>query len=202
MNKNENLDVVDETNDSLNQVQIEVSTKQDPLLKALNLEINLSKFKSSDDVSNSKEQGPKYNLKIKKRDLVLIDEIANLEGISRAELVNKLIHNYFLSELNSIEESNNEYSNNQLRILIASRADAIAQKMCQPNYQNDFVADPLGWSGEIVKDYVCASLNNYFNYGDFAVDHCPNLEGLDEDDYIEQSRTDAYKKIREKLLEK
>ncbi len=197
------LDNVCKTNEAPIKVTINVSDKRYPALKALNVEINITNFESSDDISKSKEQGPKYNLKIKKRDLVLIDEIANLEGISRAELINKLIHDYFLKELSSIEDSEDDRANNQLRMLFASRADAIAQKMVQPHSQDKFVINPLGWSGEIANNEEILALLNYFNYGVFDIDYLfPDYERINEEEYIENSRSPAYKKLREKLLEK
>mgnify|MGYP004671392533 FL=1 len=203
MKEENHLDNVCKAKGAPIKVTINVSDKRYPALKALNVEINVTNFESSDDISKSKEQGPKYNLKIKKRDLVLIDEIANLESISRAELINKLIHDYFLNELSSIEDSEDDKVNNQLRMLFASRADAIAQKMVHPNSQDKLVINPSGWSGEIVKTEEMQALKNYFNYGVFEKDYLfPDYGRINEEEYIENSRSPAYKKLREKLLEK
>lgn len=197
------LDNVCKTNENPLKVTINVSNERFPYLKALNVVVNVTNFESSDDISKCKEQGPKYNLKIKKRDLVLIDEIANLEGISRAELINKLIHDYFLKELFSIKDSEDVKVNNQLRMLFASRADAIAQKMVHPNSQDKLVINPSGWSGEIVKTEEMQALKNYFDYGEFERDYMLLEYGrIDENEYIESTRSPAYKKLREKLLEK
>ena len=43
----------------------------------------------------------------------------------------------------------------------------------------------------------------YFNYGVFEKDYLfPDYGRINEEEYIENSRSPAYKKLREKLLEK
>lgn len=189
------------TENSILKVKLENPKKGECLSPdSFEVRIDLSNFQDAEDIANNKDQGPKYNLKIKKRDLVLIDEIANQESVSRAELVNKLISSFLLKQLSSIEESDNSFTNYEMKMLIASRADAIAEKLKNPDFQPKFILNHLGWSGEIVKDHMYRSMENVFNYGQFTQEVQPNGE-INEEDYIEQSRTDSYRKIREKLLE-
>ena len=201
MEDNEKIENENNTENSIIKVKLENPRKGESLSPdSFEVGIDLSNFQDAEDIANNKDQGPKYNLKIKKRDLVLIDEIANQEGVSRTELVNKLISSFLLKQLDSVKENDNRFTNYELKMLIASRADAIAEKLKNPDFQPNFILNHLGWSGEIVKDHMYRSMENVFNYGQFTQEVQPNGE-INEEDYIEQSRTDSYRKIREKLLE-
>lgn len=189
--------------DSVKHLKINNPNKnKDGETQTIFVDIDLSKFEGSNSVLNKKEQEPKYNLKIKKRDLVLIDELANFEGISRAEFVNKLIYNFLFKQLMNIKDGDNELANNELRMLIASRADAISKKYNNPDFNKKFVLDSKGWTGDVVHNEVYESMKNTFMYGQFQTEIQPNDLGISEQEFVEEMRSDTYKKIREKLLEK
>lgn len=74
------------------------------------------KLPSAPDETPQRRSERKYNMRIKRQDLTLLDELAKADGRPRSELINELLHNILLKELNSISKID-------ARLLIALTAD-------------------------------------------------------------------------------
>lgn len=145
----------------------------------------------------SDTESPKFNLKIKKRDLLIIDEIAKDRGNTRAEVINYLLYQHLLSELKSICDSGDEKDNKKLQMLLAARADAITHKATYPDSYDDLYFDPMGWCGELLGDVLEKVFSDYYEYGEMKVS--AEVNGATNEPSNVKSET--YKKIYEKLIE-
>lgn len=169
---------------------------------SVSLSIDMSKFENEESTVTTDNETKKYNIKIKKQDLVLIDEIANLEGASRTEIINKLISSYLVKTLLTIkEEGEPEEQNIKLRLLIASRADALTDKSLNTG-ETSFKYDPFGWCGLVAKGETIAAIKHASKYGFFDLSYDPSsTSDLTPEKFVEQNQTDVYKKIKKILLE-
>ena len=164
--------------------------------ESIDVSIDMSNFGNEDVKDNDTK---KYNIRIKKSDLYLIEEIANIEGTSRAEIINTLIKNYLEKELTAIREDNDcEQTNIKLKLLIAARAAALSDKSCE----DKFKYDPSGWCGFVAKGEMMSEIKHAAKYGVYDINWIPSdLDNLSEEDYIKKQQTDVYKTIKKMLLE-
>jgi len=70
--------------------------------------------------SHPRRSERKYNMRIKRQDLTLIDELAKAASRPRSEVINELLHSILLKELNSISKID-------ARLLVAMTADRDAK---------------------------------------------------------------------------
>ena len=188
---------------NIEKVVLKPNLKKGPLSpESIDISIDMSKF--GNEVLNCRQDNDarKYNIKIKKSDLYLIEEIANLEGTSRAEIINSLIKNYLEKALTEIKEDNDyETTNLKLKLLIASRADALSDKTSEAKFKYD----PSGWCGYVAKERtedVIEEIKHAAKYGTYDVNSIPSeLNNLTEEEYLNQTQTDVYKAIKKLLLE-
>ena len=145
----------------------------------------------------SDTESPKFNIKIKKRDLLIIDEIAKDRGNTRAEVINYLLYQHLLSELKSVCDTGDEKDNKKLQMLLAARADAITHKTTYPDAYDDLYFDPMGWCGDLLGDVLEKVFSDYYEYGEMKAS---SLEANNKTEPSSQN-TETYKKIYEKLIE-
>jgi hypothetical protein len=90
----------------------------------------------------------KYNIRVKKHDLILLDELAKQAGRPRSELINELLYQILLGEILVIEKLD-------ARLLIAMTADG------------DATYDPLfrHWSIDVLASDINALVENVMNHG-------------------------------------
>lgn len=88
-----------------------------------NFRINREKFMASDEreILRKKQPSKKYNIKIKKSDLILLDAMAETNEVPRSTLLNEILHEILLK---SLEE---EIKDKDTKILIASEADKLVK---------------------------------------------------------------------------
>lgn len=95
----------------------------------------------------------KYNVKIRLDDLVLLDALADQQGIPRSVLLNNLLHEILLDELLAISEPD-------VRLLIARTADSRA------NYDN--LSQP--WVRDAIQSESSRLLENIERYNQAVLD--------------------------------
>lgn len=118
--------------------------------------IDYEKFMSTDRVENSKRKqaGKKYNIKIKKSDLILLDELAEVIEVPRSVLLNTILHDILRISLTE------EIKDGDTKVLIAREADKIADY--------DHTAWP--WIFDIMPNECVALMDNLEKYNYAVVD--------------------------------
>lgn len=86
-----------------------------------NFRINREKFMVSDEreILRKKQPSKKYNIKVKKSDLILLDAMAETNEVPRSVLLNDILHEILLKSLKE------EVKDEDTRMLIASEADKL-----------------------------------------------------------------------------
>lgn len=77
----------------------------------------------------------KFNIRIKQHDICLLDALAAHEGVARSVLINKLLHDFLLDELMSIEDDD-------ARALLAVTAD---ERATYDDLAQSWVLSAIGW---------------------------------------------------------
>jgi hypothetical protein len=165
-------------------------------------ELYFDKLSFKDHISDyikkrSDSESPKFNIKIRKTDLLLIDEIAQEYGNTRAEVINYLLYKHLLNELKSVNDSGNEKDNKKLQMLLAAKADAIANKATYPKIGQISYFDPMGWCGDLLGDVLEKVFSDFYNYGEMRT----STEDTGKQAKPSDNKTETYKKIYEKLME-
>lgn len=85
--------------------------------------INHEKFMTSDEreILRKKQPSKKYNIKIKKSDLFLLDAMAETNEVPRSALLNDILHEILLKSLRE------EIKDEDTKMLIASEADKLVK---------------------------------------------------------------------------
>lgn len=90
---------------------------------------------ASKEVPAQKIKGDrKLNIRIKQHDIFLLDALSENEGVSRSVLINKLLHDFLLAELMSIQDKD-------ARALLAVAAD---ERAAYDNLSRPWVFDAIG----------------------------------------------------------
>jgi len=123
----------------------------------------------------------KYNVKIRHDDLVLLDALADQQGIPRSVLLNNLLHEILLDELLAIPEPD-------ARLLLARTADRLA------HYDN--LSQP--WVHDMIQSESARLLENIERYNQVALDvqddpNAPRDHSWNSDTYL------AIKEVLEKM---
>lgn len=187
-------------NNSSDYMEFEYKYKKNNEDEPVKVILDLSRFSNSEYTKQTNKDQAKYNVKLSKRDVYLIDEIASIENTSRAEIINRLVFNFLLEELTSINDL-------QLQLLIAARADSLVHEENGDNISSKYIVDYLGWCSEVrtVKSYIELSLENLFKYGRLSSDEpgyaAYSVGNKTEEELIEENYSEIFKKIRNKLLE-
>lgn len=97
--------------------------KSDELTKKEAFRINHEKFMASDEreIVRKKQPSKKYNIKIKKSDLILLDAMAETNEVPRSVLLNEILHEILLKSLKE------EIKDEDTKVLIASEADKLVK---------------------------------------------------------------------------
>lgn len=92
-------------------------------IKKEDFRINHEKFMASDerDILRKKQPSKKYNIKIKKSDLILLDAMAETNDVPRSALLNEILHEILLKSLKE------EIKDKDTKMLIASEADKLVK---------------------------------------------------------------------------
>ena len=90
----------------------------------------------------------KFNIRIQKDDLDLLDAFAKHYGQTRSSLLNQMIYKILLEELFSIPDAAS-------RVLLAHYAEDV--------YESDRLCLP--WSVDVLTEYLESVIGNYLNHG-------------------------------------
>lgn len=115
----------------------------------------------------------KFNIRIRQDDIVLLDALATLYGITRSSLINEILHSYMRDELMSIKEVD-------ARTMLAHTADQSAFY--------DSISQPWVW--DALGDDFNNMLRNMLDDGD--------IHGRPEEDGYD-NHTATYYGLRDKL---
>ena len=78
-------------NNSSDYMEFEYKYKKNNDDEPVKVILDLSRFSNSEYTKQTNKDQAKYNVKLSKRDVYLIDEIASIENTSRAEIINRLV---------------------------------------------------------------------------------------------------------------
>ena len=99
----------------------------------------------------------KFNIKIRQKDLELLDALAETNGVSRSALVNYLLLDGLTKELISEEDhsTTDGYNDLEIKMLIANRAD---NKLSSMSFQPQRF-----WQEDVVHHKTCYEINEILN---------------------------------------
>lgn len=139
--------------------------------------LNSEKLGTNEPIVPQKRSERKFNMRIKRQDLMLLDALAEVSNRPRSELINELLHRILLKELESIEKLD-------ARVLLAMTADQAA------------AYDPLArpWIVEIMTPDIRFMINNVLEHGNV---HDMPADDMAPDDYSPHS--EAYDFFKSKI---
>lgn len=148
-----------------------------------NFRINHEKFMASEEreILRKKQPSKKYNIKIKKSDLILLDAMAETNEVPRSVLLNDILHEILLKSLK--EEINDE----DTKILIASEADKLV------NYDHTTVP----WIIDALPIECHYLIKNVMKYNQSVVYVQPDMYSPDDTNF----NSESYNMIKKALKE-
>jgi hypothetical protein len=119
----------------------------------------------------------KYNMRIKRHDLILLDELAQHSGRPRSEIINELLHRILLREFSQIRAVD-------ARILVAMKADEDAEY------------DPLSsqWMVDALQPEIDFMIRN-------ALEHGEVIDRFVDDLSPDELHTEEYKILKDRIEE-
>jgi len=163
--------------------KIELTTSCSNLFKTkttYEVHINEEKFVADENIEiEKKNQESKFNIRVKKCDLYLLDEMAKHVGVSRSMLLNYIVYEILKKEVNSIEDKDTV-------ALIAYKADM--------NSKIDNLSTP--WTYTFFKPYLDAIIENAINWNTLALEYGPYKEEIPMQTSSSESFIEVLKKIR------
>ena len=122
----------------------------------------------------------KYNVKIRKHDLLLLDIVADKMGCTRSHLTNLLIESFLIKGLKDIKE-------HDVRALIAETADKLAGINYNSSWQETILSDYIQSTIAVMKKCNDKNFDNQYYYDD-PHGYCQN--------------SDSYSKVNEIISNK
>lgn len=170
---------------SNNSKKIEIAI--DPMLKGLSfikpttyeVSINEENFLTNENLEIEKKiQESKFNIRVKKCDLYLLDEMAKHLSVSRSTILNHIVHEILKKEVGSIKDIDTV-------ALIAHAADV--------NSKSDEIND--SWTHTFFKSYLNAIIENTINWNSPQIYFCPSDECIPMETLSSESFIEVLKKI-------